>query len=119
MISMATGVIFLLTTSQTPTVSIFLIFLALSLLGFLLWVMTTYSFGTSLITHAANLAVQHVSHDIEAAKHGVKAVESAAVGSPRSAHSLVSAHSPLSPKSPKSNSPESGRKKAEGSSKAP
>lgn len=58
MVSMAAGVIAILSTSQTWAVCIFLCVLSFILLVFLVYVMTTYAFGTSVITHAATLALE-------------------------------------------------------------
>merc|ERR1719271_1964417 len=68
MISMAAGVIALLSTSQSWAVCIFLCILSIVLLAFLVWVMTTYAFGTSVISHSATLALQHIHCGPETAR---------------------------------------------------
>merc|ERR1711959_331339 len=77
MISMSCAVLVLLSTSQTWAMWIFTCFMAASMLAFLVFVMTSYKFGTSLTTHAATLALEHLHGDLEAAQGGVFAVHGA------------------------------------------
>lgn len=81
MILMTAAVILLLFTSQVWEVSISFCFLAGGVLVLLIWILKTYRFGSSLATHAATLALEHlhvvhqIREDLESAmspRHGTE-----------------------------------------------